>query len=71
MAIMTGVQSPQVLGASTEEQVMKSKQSMQDVEGGFDSTDRAGDSFGDATDTGTTDGGNPELEQENGLDVIR
>jgi cell division protein FtsZ len=69
MAIMTGVQSAQVLGPSTQKQADKSREELQDVDA---STDRATEDttaggFGGAH----SDGGQDEVEQENGLDVIR
>ena len=63
MAIMTGVQSAQVLGPSTQKQADKSRASIEEVE-----TDAAKNA---QAEWGETDGGEPEVEQENGLDVIR
>jgi cell division protein FtsZ len=54
MAIMTGVQSAQILGPSTQKQADRSRASIN------------GDQVG-----AQSDGGQDELEQENGLDVIR
>jgi cell division protein FtsZ len=64
MAIMTGVQSAQVLGPKAQRQADESRQSME-LEN--DASARAG------ADTGDTfgDGGREEREQQNGLDVIR
>ncbi|SEW08241.1 cell division protein FtsZ [Halobacterium jilantaiense] len=71
MAIMTGVQSAQVLGPSTQKQADKSRKELRDVESS-DSKQRVADDastggFGGAH----SDGGQDEVEQENGLDVIR
>jgi len=63
MAIMTGVQSAQVLGATTQKQVNESKAEMDDVS--FDASDNVGE-FG-----AQSDGGHAELEQNNGVDVIK
>jgi hypothetical protein len=71
MAIMTGVQSPQVLGASTEKQAELSRQSMEE------STDNDINALNGDTDTGTsagtTDGGADTgvVGQKNEIDVIR
>jgi cell division protein FtsZ len=71
MAIMTGVQSAQVLGPSTQEQLRESRQSLQEPSGsnasanaatGFDDTSGAAE---------WSDGGRDQVEQKNGLDVIR
>ncbi|MFB6105688.1 MAG: cell division protein FtsZ [Halobacteriaceae archaeon] len=58
MAIMTGVQSPQVLGSSTQKQADKSRSRIKEVENGAQRGEWG------------TDGGEPELEQNNGVDVI-
>jgi cell division protein FtsZ len=63
MAIMTGVQSAQVLGATTQKQVNESKAEMDDVS--FDASDNVGE-FG-----AQSDGGREALEQNNGVDVIK
>jgi cell division protein FtsZ len=66
MAIMTGVQSAQVLGATTQKQVNESKAQMADAEdASFDASDNVGE-FG-----AQSDGGHEELEQNNGIDVIK
>jgi len=72
MAIMTGVQSAQVLGPSTQKQADKSRA---EIEGLDSSKDRAAE---DAASGGSggfggahSDGGQDEVEKENGLDVIR
>ncbi|MFB6165148.1 MAG: cell division protein FtsZ, partial [Haloarculaceae archaeon] len=69
MAIMTGVQSAQILGPTTQKQANKSKQAMgQEGEPAqFDASDNVGDARGD----GWADGGQDENESKNGLDVIR
>jgi cell division protein FtsZ len=59
---MTGVQSAQVLGPSTQKQADKSRASIEGVEAETGAGQR---------NWSETDGGEPELEQENGLDVIR
>ncbi len=61
MAIMTGVQSAQVLGPSTQKQADASRQSLAEGDD-FDGPDTYG---------AESDGGRNRLEQENGLDVIR
>jgi len=74
MAIMTGVQSAQVLGPSTQKQADKSRQSIESSE--FDASENV--DFGE-TSTGSTatggswesDGGKQPREKQNGLDVIR
>jgi cell division protein FtsZ len=68
MAIMTGVQSAQVLGPSTQKQADKSRKELQDVDAPKDrATEDAAGGFGGAH----SDGGHDEVDQENGLDVIR
>ncbi|MFB6157629.1 MAG: cell division protein FtsZ, partial [Haloferacaceae archaeon] len=69
MAIMTGVQSAQVLGPTTQKQADRSRAS---IEGDFDPD--AGPPGGSGSDEGTpswSDGGREELESHNGVDVIR
>jgi cell division protein FtsZ len=69
MAIMTGVQSAQVLGPTTQKQADKSRQA---IEGIDDETfDAASNAQQDSREFGETDGGHKEVEQRNGLDVIR
>jgi cell division protein FtsZ len=67
MAIMTGVQSAQVLGPTTQKQANKSRQAIEGVE------DEAFDAASNLQNQefGETDGGRRELEQNNGLDVVR
>ena len=60
MAIMTGVQSAQVLGPSTQKQAEKSRQSL--AEGSGSSSNAWG---------AESDGGHDQIEKKNGLDVIR
>jgi cell division protein FtsZ len=75
MAIMTGVQSAQVLGPTTQKQADKSRQSLEDVEEtNFDASENVDpeSDFGSTQGRGTeSDGGREEVERENGLDVIR
>ena len=74
MAIMTGVQSAQVLGPSTHKQAEKSRQAMGQVDdAAFDASnnarggsDRSTNSYG-----AESDGGRSQAERNNGLDVIR
>jgi cell division protein FtsZ len=79
MAIMTGVQSAQVLGPSTQKQANKSRQAIDGVDGvgggqetEFDASQNvSGDgSFGGQSGA-QSDGGRSEVERNNGLDVIR
>jgi cell division protein FtsZ len=78
MAIMTGVQSAQVLGPSTQKQADRSRQSIESSE--FDAAENVdfGDSGSTSTSTSTasggsweSDGGEQRRETKNGLDVIR
>ncbi len=73
MAIMTGVQSAQVLGPTTQKQADKSRQAIQGLDGATDEAFDAASNFQQANQQqfGTTDGGHEELDKENGLDVIR
>jgi len=72
MAIMTGVKSAQVLGPSTQKQADKSRQSMSQAETASPSGAAGSvEASGSQSQWGETDGGAPELEQNNGLDVIR
>ena len=67
MAIMTGVQSAQVLGPTTQKQADKSRQSINQQNNTFDAS-------ANATPNKTSwesDGGKDEVERSNGLDVIR
>ncbi|MEF8812368.1 MAG: cell division protein FtsZ, partial [Halovenus sp.] len=69
MAIMTGVQSAQVLGPTTQKQADKSRQAIDDVDD--DTFDAASNFQGDSREFGETDGGRGEVERKNGLDVVR
>ncbi|EJN60907.1 cell division protein FtsZ [Halogranum rubrum] len=67
MAIMTGVQSAQVLGPTTQKQADKSRASIngqQASEFNSNSNQRSGEAW-------QSDGGQDEVEKNNGLDVIR
>ena len=67
MAIMTGVQSAQVLGPTTKKQAERSRARMEGVEeASFDASDNVKDTF-----AAESDGGTDPVEQNNGLDVIR
>jgi len=70
MAIMTGVQSAQVLGPTTQKQADKSKQSMGQQNQSFDASSNVNTSNQTAWES---DGGKDEgrVERSNGLDVIR
>jgi cell division protein FtsZ len=63
MAIMTGVQSAQVLGPSTQKQADKSRASINDPGRSSNGSQQAK--------SWQSDGGHDELEKNNGLDVIR
>ncbi|WP_254769136.1 cell division protein FtsZ [Salinilacihabitans rarus] len=66
MAIMTGVQSAQVLGPTTQKQADRSRASIEGVsEGEFDASQNV-ESVG-----AQSDGGRNRLEKNNGVDVIR
>ena len=86
MAIMTGVQSAQVLGPTTQKQADKSRQSLEGVdEASFDASknlDDVGSTGGRSrsadSDRGRSgsfgahsDGGREEVERQNGIDVIK
>jgi cell division protein FtsZ len=70
MAIMTGVQSAQVLGPTTQKQANKSRQAIEGVDDDT-SFDAASNFQQDGREFGETDGGREEVEQNNGLDVVR
>jgi cell division protein FtsZ len=78
MAIMTGVQSAQILGPTTQKQANASRRAIEGGETGGQQG-RSGSSFeasgsgngGGSVDYGETDGGESQLEKNNGLDVIR
>ena len=70
MAIMTGVQSAQILGPDVQHQADQSRQALQHTAEGY--------SFGDASagnahrsSNAQSDGGRPESERNHGLDVVR
>src|SRR6056297_1013653 len=67
MAIMTGVQSAQVLGSTTQKQADQSRASINGETAEFDASANVGS---DAA-AWESDGGKQEVEQNNGLDVIR
>jgi cell division protein FtsZ len=77
MAIMTGVQSAQILGPTTQKQADASRQAIEGVEDGDEFNSTPPESSGETTHTsqdfgvGETDGGRSEVEQNNGIDVIR
>ncbi|MFB6192475.1 MAG: cell division protein FtsZ, partial [Haloarculaceae archaeon] len=80
MAIMTGVQSAQVLGPTAAKQANASRAAIDGEESSFDAADNVGSSAGGSRSgsrssgdfgVGETDGGTSEVEQNNGLDVIR
>jgi cell division protein FtsZ len=69
MAIMTGVQSAQVLGPTAQKQADKSRQAIQDPDDlEFDASQNVESS---QAGFGETDGGRSDLERNNGLDVVR
>ncbi|CCQ34247.1 Cell division protein FtsZ 2 [Halorhabdus tiamatea SARL4B] len=75
MAIMTGVQSAQVLGPTTQKQANKSRAAIdgEDIgEEAFDASANVDTEIGTGQrNFGETDGGRSEVEKNNGLDVIR
>jgi len=81
MAIMTGVQSAQVLGPTTQKQADRSRASSDEFDDvDFDASQNVGDAGGvDASQSDHThgygstqsDGGRSEVEKNNGVDVIR
>ena len=73
MAIMTGVQSAQILGPTTQKQADASRQAIEDVDSDdeFASTPPSSSANSGGFGVGETDGGRSEVEQNNGLDVIR
>jgi cell division protein FtsZ len=74
MAIMTGVQSAQILGPTTQKQADASRQAIEglDDDDEFNSTpsEQSAESSQDFG-VGETDGGRSEIEQNNGIDVVR
>ncbi|MFC6940232.1 cell division protein FtsZ [Salinirubellus sp. GCM10025818] len=77
MAIMTGVQSAQILGPTAQKQADASRAAIEgEVPGSGSGSESSGsESFsgngGGNANFGETDGGRSEVEQNNGLDVIR
>lgn len=75
MAIMTGVQSAQVLGPTTQKQANKSRAAIDGEDVGeetFDASANVDTEIGTGQrNFGETDGGRSEVEKNNGLDVIR
>jgi cell division protein FtsZ len=74
MAIMTGVQSAQVLGPTTQKQANKSREAIEGVDdASFDASENVGDvsASGGSPSYGETDGGQDTREKNNGLDVVR
>ncbi|ESP88154.1 cell division protein FtsZ [Candidatus Halobonum tyrrellensis] len=77
MAIMTGVQSAQVLGPSTQKQADKSRASIEDAGSDsastseFDASANASDGGTDSEAAWQSDGGRERSDRNNGLDVIR
>ncbi|ERG99649.1 MAG: cell division GTPase [Haloquadratum sp. J07HQX50] len=70
MAIMTGVQSAQVLGPTTQKQANASRQSIES--NGFSGNQSPVETTGDSDSSSwQSDGGHEERETQNGLDVIR
>jgi cell division protein FtsZ len=68
MAIMTGVQSAQVLGPTTQKQADRSRAS---IEGDAPAPGGHDDSASSSSSSSFSDGGRDELERNNGVDVIR
>ncbi|CAI50753.1 cell division protein FtsZ, type II [Natronomonas pharaonis DSM 2160] len=74
MAIMTGVQSAQILGPTTQKQADASRRAIEGVDDEeFSSTPPADHSADTGRDLGIseTDGGRSEAEKNNGVDVVR
>jgi cell division protein FtsZ len=74
MAIMTGVQSAQILGPTTQKQADASRQAIESVgddEFGSRPPAQSADAGGGGIGLGETDGGRSEVERNNGLDVVR
>jgi cell division protein FtsZ len=72
MAIMTGVQSAQILGPTTQKQADASRQAIDSADGETEGmTEVHGTTSSSSSSFGQTDGGRSEVEQNNGLDVIR
>ena len=75
MAIMTGVQSAQILGPTTQKQADASREAIEDVgtqdEFASSPPSSSADSGRGGFGVSETDGGHSEVERNNGLDVIR
>ncbi|WP_254536836.1 cell division protein FtsZ [Halomarina litorea] len=73
MAIMTGVQSAQILGPTTQKQADASREAIEGGSNGSNAANGTQETYntGETIEYGETDGGRSELEQNNGLDVIR
>jgi cell division protein FtsZ len=71
MAIMTGVQSAQILGPTTQKQADASRAAIEGDVTGSGSSDSFSGNETYNTGFGETDGGRSEVERNNGLDVIR
>ncbi|MFB6188734.1 MAG: cell division protein FtsZ, partial [Halapricum sp.] len=75
MAIMTGVQSAQVLGPTAQKQANKSREAIEGVDDmDFDASQNVEGDLGGSSRTqgySETDGGRSDLERNNGLDVVR
>jgi cell division protein FtsZ len=70
MAIMTGVQSAQILGPTTQKQADASRQAIDSADGETEGMTEVHGATSSSS-FGQTDGGRSEVEQNNGLDVIR
>ena len=70
MAIMTGVQSAQILGPGVQEQAEQSRQALQYGEEGYGFADASGRS-GNAQSDGGRNEDTPKDERNHGLDVVR
>ncbi len=67
MAIMTGVQSAQILGPTTQKQADKSRSSIE----GVDAVDASQSFSSNGGLAATSDGGEDTVQQQNGIDVIK
>jgi len=71
MAIMTGVQSAQILGPTAQKQADASRQAIEGVDDEEFSSSAPESSGSRQFDRGETDGGQSTTEQNNGIDVVR
>ncbi|PSP75168.1 cell division protein FtsZ [Halobacteriales archaeon QS_3_64_16] len=73
MAIMTGVQSAQILGPDAQHQADQSRRALQHTDEGYSFGDAsAGNAQGSSSSNAQSDGGRlPESERNHGLDVVR